>query len=124
MEGFDLIAGQLKYLLSCPEETVVGTGATELRPYLPWSGREPEAGAAPEGLPQRQAGGAWSVSKDSHPEKPVCRVLPIRGGLGGGGKGQQSQGAHDFNRPRQRSLCHLQQLHFRQAGESRRCREF
>jgi hypothetical protein len=53
MEGFDLIAEQLKYLLSCPEEASVGTGATELLPYLPWSGREPQAGAAPEGLPQR-----------------------------------------------------------------------
>ena len=52
LEGFDLIDGQLKYLLSCLEEALVSTGATELLPYLPWSGREPAAGAAPEGLPQ------------------------------------------------------------------------
>ena len=52
LEGFDLIDGQLKYLLSCLEEALVSTGATELLPYLPWSGRKPEAGAAPEGLPQ------------------------------------------------------------------------
>ncbi len=52
LEGFDLIDGQLRYLLSCLEEALVSTGATELLPYLPWSGREPKADAAPEGLPQ------------------------------------------------------------------------
>ncbi len=53
LEGFDLIDGQLKYLLSCLEEALISTGAHELVPYLPWSGRQPEVGtAAPEGLPQ------------------------------------------------------------------------
>jgi phosphoenolpyruvate carboxylase len=52
LEGFDLIDERLKYLLGCLEEALISTGETELLPYLPWSGREPEAGAAPEGLPQ------------------------------------------------------------------------
>jgi phosphoenolpyruvate carboxylase len=52
LEGFEQIDEQLGFLLSCLEEALVSTGATELLPYLPWSGREPGAGAAPEGLPQ------------------------------------------------------------------------
>ncbi len=52
LEGFDLIDERLQYLLGCLEEALISTGETELLPYLPWSGREPEAGAAPEGLPQ------------------------------------------------------------------------
>ena len=52
LEGFDLIDERLQYLLGCLEEALKSTGETELLPYLPWSGREPEAGAAPEGLPQ------------------------------------------------------------------------
>ncbi|NJM38191.1 MAG: phosphoenolpyruvate carboxylase, partial [Akkermansiaceae bacterium] len=52
LEGFDLIDERLKYLLGCLEEALTSTGEKELLPYLPWSGREPEPGAAPEGLPQ------------------------------------------------------------------------
>ena len=52
LEGFDLIDERLQYLLGCLEEALKSTGETELLPYLPWSGREPEAGIAPEGLPQ------------------------------------------------------------------------
>jgi len=52
LEGFDLIDERLQYLLGCLEEALKSTGETDLLPYLPWSGREPEAGAAPEGLPQ------------------------------------------------------------------------
>ncbi len=52
LEGFDLIDERLQYLLGCLEEALVSTGEKELLPYLPWSGREPEIGAAPEGLPQ------------------------------------------------------------------------
>ncbi len=50
LEGFDQIDEQLQFLLSCLEEALVSTGATELLPYLPWSGRQPAAGEAPEGL--------------------------------------------------------------------------
>ncbi len=50
LEGFDHIDSQLHFLLSCLEEALVSTGATELLPYLPWSGRQPAAGDAPEGL--------------------------------------------------------------------------
>lgn len=52
LEGFDLIDERLKYLLGCLEEALISTGEKELLPYMPWSGREPKAGAAPEGLPQ------------------------------------------------------------------------
>jgi phosphoenolpyruvate carboxylase len=52
LEGFDLIDERLDYLLGCLGEALKSTGETELLPYLPWSGREPEPGAAPEGLPQ------------------------------------------------------------------------
>jgi len=52
LEGFDLIDERLQYLLGCLEDALVSTGETELLPFLPWSGREPEIGAAPEGLPQ------------------------------------------------------------------------
>lgn len=50
LEGFDLIDTQLRFLLGCLEEALVSTGATELLPYLPWSGREPATGESPEGL--------------------------------------------------------------------------
>ena len=50
LEGFDLIDERLQYLLRCLEDALVSTGDKELLPYLPWSGREPEIGAAPEGL--------------------------------------------------------------------------
>jgi phosphoenolpyruvate carboxylase len=52
LEGFDLIDERLQYLLGCLEDALVSTGETELLPFLPWSGREPKIGAAPEGLPQ------------------------------------------------------------------------
>ena len=52
LEGFDLIDERLQYLLGCLEDALVSTGETELLPFLPWSGREPEIGTAPEGLPQ------------------------------------------------------------------------
>ena len=52
LEGFDLIDERLRYLLGCLEEALVSTGEKELLPFLPWSGREPEIGAAPAGLPQ------------------------------------------------------------------------
>ena len=52
LEGFDLIDERLQYLLGCLKEALVSTGETELLPFLPWSGHEPEIGAAPEGLPQ------------------------------------------------------------------------
>ncbi len=50
LEGFEHIDSQLGFLLSCLEEALVSTGATQLLPYLPWSGRQPDAGDAPEGL--------------------------------------------------------------------------
>ena len=52
LEGFDLIDERLQYMLGCLEDALVSTGETKLLPFLPWSGREPEIGAAPEGLPQ------------------------------------------------------------------------
>ena len=52
LEGFGLIDERLQYLLGCLEDALISTGETELLPYLPWSGREPKIGAAPEGLPQ------------------------------------------------------------------------
>lgn len=52
LEGFDLIDERLSYLIGCLEDALKSTGETDLLPYLPWSGREPEPGAAPEGLPQ------------------------------------------------------------------------
>lgn len=52
LEGFDLIDERLSYLLGCLEDALKSTGETKLLPYLPWSGRVPESGAAPEGLPQ------------------------------------------------------------------------
>jgi phosphoenolpyruvate carboxylase len=50
LEGFESIDTQLQFLLSCLEEALISTGATELLPYLPWSGRQPATGDAPEGL--------------------------------------------------------------------------
>ncbi len=52
LEGFELIDERLQYLLGCLADALKSTGETALLPYLPWSGREPDAGAAPEGLPQ------------------------------------------------------------------------
>ncbi|RYD22935.1 MAG: phosphoenolpyruvate carboxylase [Verrucomicrobiaceae bacterium] len=52
LEGFDLIDERLGYMLGCLEDALKSTGETELLPYLPWSGRVPEAGTTPEGLPQ------------------------------------------------------------------------
>jgi phosphoenolpyruvate carboxylase len=53
LEGFELIDERLDYLLGCLEDALKSTGETDLLPYMPWSGREPESGVvAPEGLPQ------------------------------------------------------------------------
>lgn len=52
LEGFDLIDERLQYLLGCLKDALESTGETELLPYLPWSGSEPEEGCTPEGLPQ------------------------------------------------------------------------
>lgn len=52
LEGFDLIDERLSYLIGCLEDALKSTGEIELLSYLPWSGREPEPGAAPDGLPQ------------------------------------------------------------------------
>jgi phosphoenolpyruvate carboxylase len=52
LEGFDLIDERLRHLLGCLEEALKSTGETALLPYLPWSGREPTAETAPQGLPQ------------------------------------------------------------------------
>jgi phosphoenolpyruvate carboxylase len=52
LEGFDLIDSTLGYLMGCLGDALASTGEKELLPYLPWSGNEPPAGAAPEGLPQ------------------------------------------------------------------------
>jgi phosphoenolpyruvate carboxylase len=52
LEGFDLIDERLHYLLGCLEDALKSTGETELLPYLPWSGSQPQPGNAPEGLPQ------------------------------------------------------------------------
>jgi phosphoenolpyruvate carboxylase len=51
-EGFDLIDETLAFLLGCLKDALESTGEKELLPYLPWSGREPALGSAPEGLPQ------------------------------------------------------------------------
>ena len=52
LEGFDLIDERLRYLLGCLEEALVSTGREDLLPFMPWSGRDGETEAAPEGLPQ------------------------------------------------------------------------
>ncbi|NQX02105.1 phosphoenolpyruvate carboxylase [bacterium] len=52
LEGFDLIDERLHYLLGCLRDALTSTGETALLPFMPWSGSEPEIGAAPEGLPQ------------------------------------------------------------------------
>ncbi len=52
LEGFDLIDERLGLLIGCLREALESVGATELIPYLPWEGREPEPGKIPEGLPK------------------------------------------------------------------------
>jgi phosphoenolpyruvate carboxylase len=52
LEGFDLIDGQLSYLLKCLEDALESTGDRDLLPFMPWSGHTPEVEDAPEGLPQ------------------------------------------------------------------------
>ena len=52
LEGFELIDETLGYLLGCLKDALQSTGETELIPFMPWSGREPAPGSAPEGLPQ------------------------------------------------------------------------
>ncbi len=52
LEGFDLIDDRLRYLLGCLQEALISTGDKDLLQFMPWSGREPDIGAAPEGLPQ------------------------------------------------------------------------
>ncbi len=51
-EGFELIDETLGYLLGCLKDALESTGETSLLPFMPWSGREPAPGSAPEGLPQ------------------------------------------------------------------------
>lgn len=52
LEGFDLIDERLALLIGCLREALESVGATNLVPYLPWQGREPEPGNIPDGLPK------------------------------------------------------------------------
>lgn len=53
IEGFGLIDERLSYLLGCLQDALVSAGESELLPYMPWSGKVPEAGAkTPDGLPK------------------------------------------------------------------------
>lgn len=52
LEGFELIDERLHYLLGCLKDALISTGETELIPYLPWSGQNPDIAGAPESLPQ------------------------------------------------------------------------
>jgi len=52
LEGFELIDERLNLLIGCLREALESVGATELIPYLPWEGREPEPGKIPDGLPK------------------------------------------------------------------------
>jgi phosphoenolpyruvate carboxylase len=53
IEGFGLIDERLTYLLGCLEDALTSAGETELLPFMPWSGRIPEAGAkTPDALPK------------------------------------------------------------------------
>ena len=53
IEGFDLIDERLTYLLGCLQDALVSAGESELLPYMPWSGKVPEAGSkTPDGLPK------------------------------------------------------------------------
>ena len=52
LEGFGLIDERLDLMLGCLHEALESVGATDLLPYLPWTGREPEPGNVPEGLPK------------------------------------------------------------------------
>lgn len=52
LEGFDLIDERLVLMIGCLREALESVGATQLVPYLPWAGREPDPGDIPEGLPK------------------------------------------------------------------------
>jgi phosphoenolpyruvate carboxylase len=51
-EGFELIDERLALMLGCLQDALRAVGENDLLPFLPWSGREPEAGNIPEGLPK------------------------------------------------------------------------
>jgi phosphoenolpyruvate carboxylase len=52
IEGFGLIDDRLSYLLDCLRDALTSAGETELLPFMPWSGKEPEPGTpTPDGLP-------------------------------------------------------------------------
>lgn len=53
IEGFGLIDERLSYLLGCLQDALASAGESELLPYMPWSGKIPEAGAkTPDNLPK------------------------------------------------------------------------
>ncbi|MEP2777031.1 MAG: phosphoenolpyruvate carboxylase [Luteolibacter sp.] len=53
IEGFGLIDERLSYLLGCLQDALESVGESELLPYMPWSGKIPEAGEnLPDGLPK------------------------------------------------------------------------
>ena len=47
IEGFGLIDERLNYLLSCLRDALASAGETQLLPFMPWSGKEPEPGEVP-----------------------------------------------------------------------------
>jgi phosphoenolpyruvate carboxylase len=52
LEGFGLIDERLTYLLGCLRDALASAGETDLLPFMPWSGKEPEPGTPPpDGLP-------------------------------------------------------------------------
>lgn len=53
IEGFGLIDERLTYLLGCLHDALASAGETQLLPFMPWSGKEPESGEIPpEDLPK------------------------------------------------------------------------
>jgi phosphoenolpyruvate carboxylase len=47
LEGFGLIDERLTYLLGCLRDALASAGETQLLPFMPWSGKEPEPGTIP-----------------------------------------------------------------------------
>lgn len=47
IEGFGLIDERLNYLLGCLRDALASAGETQLLPFMPWSGKEPQPGELP-----------------------------------------------------------------------------
>ena len=76
IEGFGLIDERLTYLLGCLHDALASAGETQLLPFMPWSGKEPESGEIPpEDLPKLYSIGFQLLNMIEEPWRQLANLM-------------------------------------------------